>query len=347
VAFPGLRILPDVVRASALDAAELPTANVDRYGRTIDYLRISITDRCNLRCIYCMPEEGVPLTPKSELLSFEEHWRVAGAARRIGFTKFRVTGGEPLVVKDVVNFLRGLRQATAGATLCLTTNGVFLRDLVDDIRAAGVDRINISLDTLDRDRFRELTRRDALDEVLAALRRATEAGFERVKVNAVVVPGVNEDALVPLAGLAQTHDIDVRFIEEMPLDGHADRGFLGAAEMARRIGEVFPLVRATPDDARASAQLAYTSPALRGRIAFIAPRSQKFCQSCHRMRLTPHGELKGCLLSEGTLDLRSSLRAGASDTELELLLRYAIGIKPLEYKDERYGLDRPMSAIGG
>ncbi len=344
---PRLRLAPDVVMPADLDRALLADGNVDRLGRRVDYMRISITDRCNLRCVYCMPEEGVRLSPKDELLSFEEIWRVAGSAHELGFTKFRVTGGEPLVVKNVLVFLQGLRRATGDATLCLTTNGTLLGHYIDDLRDIGVSRINISLDTLDPVRFRRLTRRDGLDTVLAAIERAACAGFARVKVNAVIVPGVNDDDLVALAGLAQRLPIDVRFIEQMPLDGEVDGGFMGADDMLARIGAVYPLSRSEPDDGRQAAQLMFGSPMLRGRIGVIAPRSKKFCASCNRLRLTPSGELKGCLLSEGTLDLRAALRAGVDDQGLATLLRYAIGIKPAEYKDERYGLDRSMSAIGG
>ncbi len=342
-----LRVLPDTVRPRDLEGASLPSGNVDRFGRTIDYLRISITDRCNLRCVYCMPEEGVPLGPKDELLTFEEIWRIAAAARGLGFEKFRVTGGEPLVRKDAIELLRGLKARIGDATLALTSNGTLLHDRVDEVRAAGVDRLNISLDTLDPDRFFTLARRPGLELVLAAMERALLAGFERVKLNAVIVPGVNEDDLLPLAELARTRRLDVRFIEQMPLDGHPDGGFLGAEEMARRLGAAFGLSARDPDDARDAAQLVYTAPGWHGRVALIAPRSRKFCQGCNRLRLTPSGELKGCLLSEGTLDLRTPLREGLSDGELSMLLRYAIGIKPREYDDSRYGLDRAMSAIGG
>ncbi|HSI04057.1 MAG: GTP 3',8-cyclase MoaA [Myxococcota bacterium] len=344
---PRLRLAPEVVTPAMLDAALLADGNVDRLGRRIDYMRISITDRCNLRCVYCMPEEGVRLSPKDELLSFEEIWRVAGAAHELGFTKFRVTGGEPLVVRNVLVFLQGLRRVTGDATLCLTTNGTLLDQYIDDLRDIGISRINVSLDTLDPVRFKRLARRDGLDTVLAAIERAAFAGFARVKVNAVIVPGVNDDDLVPLAGLAEKLPIDVRFIEQMPIDGEVDGGFLGADEMLARIGDAYPLSRSDPDDSRQAAQLMYESPRLRGRIGVIAPRSKKFCASCNRLRLTPNGELKGCLLSEGTLDLRDALRAGVDDQGLATLLRYAIGIKPAEYKDERYGLDRSMSAIGG
>jgi cyclic pyranopterin phosphate synthase len=336
-----------VIAADSIDASRLASGNVDRLGRRIDYLRISITDRCNLRCVYCMPEEGLPLQPRDELLSFEEIWRVAGAAWALGFRKFRVTGGEPLVVKNVLVFLQGLRRATGDATLCLTTNGTLLGRYLGDLRDIGIARLNISLDTLDPVRFQKLARRDGLAEVLDALERAAHAGFERVKVNAVIVPGVNEVDLLPLAGLAERLPVDVRFIEQMPLDGEIDGGFLGAETMLARISEVYPLTQTAPDDGRQAAQLMYTSPRFRGRIGVIAPRSKKFCASCNRMRLTPAGELKGCLLSEGTLDIKSALRGGIDDTGLTTLLRYAIGIKPAEYRDERYGLDRSMSAIGG
>lgn len=347
MAHPRLRLAPDVVDPSSIDRTRLSRGNIDPLGRRIDYMRISITDRCNLRCVYCMPEEGVQLAPRAELLSFEEIWRVAEAAHGLGFRKFRVTGGEPLIVKNVLVFLQGLRRVTGDATLCLTTNGTMLGEYLDDLRTIGITRLNVSLDTLDPVRFRELTRRDGLQDVLSAIERACASGFESVKVNAVIVPGVNEVDILPLAELARELPIDVRFIEQMPLDGQKDGGFLGADEILRRIGQVHPLEQTAPRDARQAAQLMYAASEFKGRIGVIAPRSQKFCASCNRMRLTPQGELKGCLLSEGTLDIKTALRDGVSDAGLTDLLRYAIGIKPAEYKDERYGLDRSMSAIGG
>ncbi len=345
--YPGLRILPTTVRPEDLRGASLPRTNVDALGRRIDYMRVSITDRCNLRCVYCMPEEGVQLQPKNELLSFEEICRVVRSATDIGFKKFRVTGGEPLVVKGALDFLRQMRDATEGATLCLTSNGTVLADVIDEVHAIGVDRLNLSLDTLDSARFEALTRRKGLERVLYALDRALELGFERVKINAVIVPGVNEEDLLPLVGLAETRDIDVRFIEQMPLDGQVDHGFMGADEMTRKIAERYPLTAEVPADRRQAAQLMFSSTALRGKVGIIAPRSKKFCASCNRMRLTSSGELKGCLLSEGTLDLKTTLREGVSDEDLRRMLYYAIGIKPAEYNDQAYGLDRSMSAIGG
>ena len=347
VTHPKLRLVPEVTTPTSIDPSRLAEGNVDRLGRRIDYMRIAITDRCNLRCIYCMPEEGVRLQPTHELLAFEEIWRVAGTAYGLGFRKFRVTGGEPLVVKNILVFLQGLRRVTGNATLCLTTNGTLLGPHLDELRDIGIARLNISLDTLDPARFTQLTRRSGLNDVLHAIERAAYAGFERVSVNAVIVPGVGDQDLTPLAALAERLPVDVRFIEQMPLDGHVDGGFLGADAMVARIGKVYPLTQIAPDDNRQAAQLMYTSPRLRGRIGIIAPRSKKFCISCNRMRLTSTGELKGCLLSEGTLDIKSALRSGIDDTELTTLLRYAIGIKPAEYNDASYGLDRSMSAIGG
>ncbi|MEE8408251.1 MAG: GTP 3',8-cyclase MoaA [Myxococcota bacterium] len=344
---PRLQMIPQTVMPTDLAGLSLPERNVDRFGRTIDYLRISLTDRCDLRCLYCMPEEGVQLAPRAELLTFEETCRVAASARRLGFRKFRLTGGEPLVVKDALVFIRRLREATEGAILAMTTNGIRLADNAAELRAIGVERLNISLDTLDRERFRQLTRRDELHRVLAGIDRALEVGFHRIKVNAVIVPGVNEQDLLPLVGLAKDRPIDVRFIEEMPLNGEPDRGFIGADEMLRRISTAYPLEPIEPEDSRQAAQLMYRSPELKGLIGIVAPRSQKFCSTCNRLRLTPNGELKGCLLSDGTLDIRAALRAGITDVDLDGLLRYAIGIKPLEYRAERYGIDRSMSAIGG
>lgn len=347
MSYPGLRILPTTIRPTDLVGTELPETNVDGFGRRIDYLRISVTDRCNLRCVYCMPEEGVPLQPRAELLTFDEMCRVAKAAADVGFRKFRVTGGEPLIVKGAVEFLRTLRTVIGDGELCLTSNGTRLADVIDEVYAAGVNRLNISLDTVNPERFRRLTRRDGLQRVLHSIDRALELGFDRVKVNAVIVPGVNEDDLLPMVSLAEDRDIDIRFIEQMPLDGQRDSGFIGADEMVRRIGNCYPLSSAIPEDSRQAAQLIFNSDALRGRVGIIAPRSRKFCANCNRMRLTSSGELKGCLLSEGTLDIKTSLRDGVTDTELRTLMYYAIGIKPDEYRDDRYGLDRSMSAIGG
>jgi cyclic pyranopterin phosphate synthase len=346
MAYPRLRILPTTLRPGDLKGLAVADGNIDRFGRRIDYMRISLTDRCNLRCVYCMPAEGVPLAPKDALLRPDEIVRVAGAARALGFRKFRLTGGEPLVVRDIVPLVARLREATQGARLGLTTNAARLAALAAPLRAAGLESVNISLDTLRPERFLALTRRNELAAVLAGLDAAL-ACFPRVKLNCVVVPGVNDDELESLAALAADRPLQVRFIEAMPLDGEADGGFLGADAIVARLGQAFSLVPVAPEDPRDAAQRLFAAPGWTGAVGVIAPRSQKFCAACNRLRLTPHGELKGCLLSEGTVDLRTPLRDGLTDAELDTLLRYAIGVKPLAYRDERYGLDRPMSAIGG
>lgn len=350
MAYAGLRVLPTAITAAELTGLPKAQGNLDAFGRRIDYLRISITDRCNLRCVYCMPAEGAKLAPQDELLTFPEIARVAAAARRLGFVKFRISGGEPLVVRGVLEGVALLRQATGDSVLALSTNGMRLVELARPLRQAGISRVNISLDTLRPERFAALTRRQGLGDVLGGIEAALGAGFERVKLNVVIVRGINDDELTDLASLAQRWPVDVRFIEQMPLgrnDGPSDGGYLGAASMLETLRQSWPLTPVAGVDVRDAAASLYTAPGLRGRLGLIAPRSQKFCANCNRLRLTPHGELKGCLLSEGTVDIRQALRAGLSDVQMEDLLRYAIGIKPLEYRDQHYGLDRPMSAIGG
>ncbi|MBI5510210.1 MAG: GTP 3',8-cyclase MoaA [Deltaproteobacteria bacterium] len=333
--------------AHALLPVDAAAAKADRFGRRIDYLRIAITDRCSLRCVYCMPEAGVPLRPRGELLSFEELWQVAASARRLRFAKFRVTGGEPLEVKDVVGLVTGLRQRTVGATLAITTNGLRLAELADGLRQAGVDLVNVSLDTLRPERYAQITRRDGLARVLAGLDRALQAGFPRVKVNAVIIKGVNDDEVADLAGLAKARPIDVRFIERLPLAGAVERGFVGADLIRKRIDAVYPLEAVAPDDPRQAAQQMFASAALQGQIGIVAARSNKFCACCNRLRLTPMGELKGCLLQKGTIDLRPALRAGISDAALDDLFCQAIGLKPKEYPEETFDLGASMRSVGG
>lgn len=320
--------------------------NRDAYGRRVDYLRISITDRCNLRCVYCMPEEGVTLAAQATLLSFTEIWRVARAAHAIGFRKFRITGGEPLVVRDVVAFVRGLKAAVGDSVVALTTNAVRLAPLAAALRQAGVQRVNISLDTLQPTRFASLCRRDQWAEAWGGLQAALQAGFERVKINVVVVAGINDDEVLDLAKLAEQFPVDVRFIEHMPSIASAC-DFVTAAALVARLRQVYDLCQVTPADLRQAAALVYTAPGLQGTLGVIAPRSRKFCAQCNRLRLTPGGELKGCLLTPGGIQLRDALRGGVSDAELQKLLAFAVGNKPWAYDDAHYGLDRSMSALGG
>jgi cyclic pyranopterin phosphate synthase len=321
-------------------------ANRDAFGRQVDYLRLSLTDRCNLRCTYCMPAEGVALQPRDQLLTFEEIWRVAAAAQALGFQKFRITGGEPLVVRDIVRFVSGLRAVVGSSKIAMTTNAVRLAPLARPLREAGLQLLNISCDTLQADRFARIARRSHLEDMLQGIDAALAAGFERVKLNVVVMPGVNDDELVALAGFAERFDVDVRFIEAMPQMGEA-RAFVAAETMLDKLREAYDLSEVPPKDARQAARMVYTAPGLLGSLAFIAPLTHKFCAQCNRMRLTPYGELKGCLLTPGGMGLRDTLRSGISDTNLQLLIGSAILHKPWAYDDDHHGLDRSMSAIGG
>ncbi len=321
-------------------------ANYDAFNRRVDYLRLSLTDRCNLRCTYCMPAEGITLQPREQLLTFAEIWRVAAAARTLGFGKFRITGGEPLVVRDILLFVRGLRAAVGAGKIAMTTNAVRLAPLAHALREAGLQLLNISCDTLRPERFVSIARRAHLDDVLAGIDAALKAGFERVRINAVILPGVNDDELIDLAGFAERHAVQVRFIEAMPQMGEA-RVFVDADAMLARLRQKYDLQEVPPEHPSQAARMVYTAPNLQGSLAFIAPLSHKFCAQCNRMRLTPNGELKGCLLTPGGTDLRAALRRGISDAALQALISAALGQKPWAYDDASHGLDRSMSAIGG
>ena len=320
--------LPVVTAAPrALDAADLglsaqgdarAAGMFDRYGRAHSYLRISIIEKCNLRCRYCMPEEGVPLLPKDDLLSFEEIERLAGLFVRLGVRKIRVTGGEPLVRRGVDDLIARLGKLKASGLqrLAMTSNALLLREHIPALLAAGLDAVNLSLDTLRPDRFKAITLRDGCEETIAAIRAAAAAGFEKVKVNAVVMAGVNDDEIVDLAmAFARDLPIDVRYIEYMPFEGNhwgeALKMFPAAAIRAR-LEERLQLVPAGFDETAAM----YGVPGFAGRIGIISSMTEPFCGTCSRTRLTADGHFRWCLLDEGEVDLRGPLRAGASEAEL-------------------------------
>ena len=324
---------------------------VDRYGRVATDLRVSLTDRCNLRCTYCMPAEGLRWLPKPELLTDDELVRLVGVAVGLGVTEVRLTGGEPLVRPGVVEIVRRLAELRPRPDLSLTTNGLGLARLAAPLRAAGLDRVNVSLDTVDRDRYAALTRRDRLPDVLAGLRAATAAGLEPVKVNAVLMRGVNDDDAVDLLRFCLEHGYRLRFIEQMPLDPqHAwdRRRMLTAEEILDRLREVWTL---TPGEDRGSSPaetwLVDGGPATVGVIGSV---TRPFCGSCDRVRLTADGQVRNCLFAREEADLRSALRAGASDAGLAARFRTAMAGKRAGHGiDDPAFLqpDRPMSAIGG
>jgi cyclic pyranopterin phosphate synthase len=324
----------------------------DGHGRRIEDVRVSVTDRCNFRCQYCMPADGLPWLERDSVLSFEEIERVVGLLAAMGVRDVRLTGGEPLVRREFPRLAAMLRRVAGVRELSLTTNGYLLERDAAALVAAGIDRFNVSVDSLQRDRFFAMTRRDALPRVLAGLRAlAAFPEAQPIKVNAVAMRGFTESEVLPFARFAREHPYEVRFIEFMPLD--ADRKWtedqvLTGEEIRAAIGAVFPL---EPEEREPGATArTYRFLDGRGRIGFINPVSEPFCDDCNRIRLTAEGRLRTCLFSHGETDLREPLRAGASDAELESIVREAVWRKELKHRVGEPGFVAParsMSAIGG
>ncbi|MGD0360564.1 MAG: GTP 3',8-cyclase MoaA [Bryobacteraceae bacterium] len=332
-----------------MDASPL----IDQYGRIHTNLRISVTDRCNVRCFYCMPEEGVKFVPRDEILSFEEIERFARIAVGLGVDKVRVTGGEPLVRKDLPVLIRRLAAIPGLHDLALTTNAVLLAELAEPLYEAGLRRLNVHLDTLDRERFRQISRRDELDKVLEGIAVAKRIGFGPIKLNAVAVKNLIEPDLAPLARYGREHGFEVRFIEFMPLDAQHlwDRGkVLLAADIIETLSrEIAPLVPIADADPRAPA-LEYRFADGIGRVGFIASVSRPFCLNCNRLRLTADGKLRYCLFAIEEDDVKGMLRAGAPDAEIAALIRRNVAGKWAghEINSSRFvAPPRPMYAIGG
>ena len=331
-------------------------ALVDPFGRRVRDLRISVTDRCNLRCRYCMPAEGLEWLPRSDLLSFEEITRVARVCvERFGFGSIRLTGGEPTVrahLDRLVAALAGLRSPAGDPVdLALTTNGTSLALIAADLRRAGLRRVNISLDSLRRERFLQLTRRDALESVLEGIDAALAAGFEPVKVNCVLVRGVNDDEVVEFAAFGRERGIVVRFIEFMPLD--ADRAWsddqvVPAAQIVDAVGAVWPLEPVGGRGASPAERFRYRDGA--GEIGVIGSVTSSFCGDCDRVRLTAEGMFRNCLFAVDETDLRAVLRQGGSDDDLAAAIVADVGHKWAGHSIGQVTFlrpDRSMSQIGG
>ena len=331
---------------------------IDSFGRRHNNLRISVTDRCNIRCFYCMPATDVQFMPRDELLTFEEIERCATIAARLGVNKLRLTGGEPLVRQQLSKLVEKLAAIEGIQDLGLTTNGILLADQAPDLYAAGLRRINISLDALDPVKFREVTRRDGYERVLEGIQAARDVGFDPIKINAVSIRGLTEDQAVPFAQLARESGIEVRFIEFMPLDAEnaweRDKVLFAADIRARLEAELGPLVPRDQPDPTAPA-VDYEFADGRGRIGFIASVSQPFCASCNRFRLTADGKLRNCLFSLEETDIKSLLRhPGTDDAKIDRDIERAIR-ESLRDKTEGHEIntsrfiqpDRPMYSIGG
>ena len=330
----------------------LVTPLVDTFGRLHDNLRVSVTDRCNIRCFYCMPETGVRFEDRAEILSFEEIERLVRVAVGLGIRKLRVTGGEPLVRHELPALIRRLAAIPGIEDLALTTNGVLLEQLAQPLYDAGLRRLNVHLDTLDRARFERITRRDELERVLRGLEAARRAGFG-IKLNAVAVKNLVEPDIVPLARYAREHGFEVRYIEFMPLDAQNlwDRGkVLLADDILALLGrEIAPLAAVPDADPRAPA-LRYAYADGGGMVGFIAPVSRPFCMNCNRLRLTADGKLRYCLFAIEEDDVKTPMRSGASDEQLGALIRRNVAGKweGHEINSAKFvAPPRPMYSIGG
>jgi cyclic pyranopterin phosphate synthase len=323
----------------------------DAYGRRIDYLRISLTDRCNMRCVYCMPATGAQFMMKPELLTTNELLLVVRAAAAAGFRKIRLTGGEPSLRSDLVDLVREMKATGGIEHIAMTTNALMLKKQARALKDAGLDRVNISIDSLDPQKFRQLTRGGNLERVWEGIQEAEAVGLRPIKLNAVIVRGLNDDEVVRLAELTLDMPWEMRFIEVMPLTGVADvanDGVVKTEELIAKIAAVHGAMEhlglAASDSARR-----YRIPGAKGRLGFISAVSDPFCATCNRMRLTADGKLHLCLLRDDEVDLRAALRSGASVQEIEQIIRHAVAIKPWGHGLPEGVLPtvRGMSALGG
>ncbi|MCS7210961.1 MAG: GTP 3',8-cyclase MoaA [Chloroherpetonaceae bacterium] len=332
-----------------------PTATlIDNHGRPITYIRMSVTDRCNLRCLYCMPAGGIDFLPQSETLSYAELLRLARLFASLGICKFRITGGEPFVRTGLIDFLEGLAAVSGIEEISITTNGVLTAPFVRDLKRIGISSINLSLDTLRRERFKTITRRDEFENVMKTFYALLEYEIP-TKINVVVTEGVNTDEIVPLALLSRDYPVSVRFIEEMPFNGTGKETPVltwNYAKILAVLKEAFPSLSKLPD-APFSTSMNYAIEGHLGTVGIIAAYSRTFCGTCNRLRLTPKGEIHTCLYDNRGYDIKTPMRQGASNIELEALIRKAVSER---YKDgyeaeaNRIGhipVRESMSTIGG
>lgn len=325
----------------------------DRKNRSIDYLRISVIDRCNLRCVYCMPEEGITCLEEKELLTFDEIIRVCTSAAKLGIKKIKLTGGEPLVRKNFVGLVRQIKGVEGIEEITLTTNGLLLEEKLDDLIEAGITAINISLDTLDAEHFKGITKVDGFDKVLKAIKKAANSSLKSVKVNALVAKHLNEEWICKLARLAEYDQINVRFIELMPIGLGKQFERISKEEVLEKLEEEFGVLKPYEECLGNGPAKYWEIEGFKGKIGFISAVSDCFCDACNRVRLTADGFLKLCLHSKAGVDLRALLRNGVSDQDLMLTISEAIKVKPekhyfeeiVEKIDEQE--DKMMAQIGG
>ena len=326
---------------------------IDSFGRVHTNLRISVTDRCNIRCFYCMPDNDVQFKPREELLSFEEIARFARVASRLGVDRLRITGGEPLVREDLPTLIRRLGDIPGIRDIALTTNGILLDKYAESLKAAGLQRVNISLDTMHESTFRQIARRDGLDRVLDGIAAAQRVGFEKIRLNAIAIQGLTEPEIVPLAEFSRQRNLELRFIEFMPLDAdgqwQSDQVLSGQrirAILEAAFGDLVPVQREDPSQPAIDYRFADQG----GRIGFINPVTQPFCSDCNRLRLTSEGQVRNCLFSVEEWDARKLMRGDADDDQLAQLLLDSVAAKLAGHginTDQFVKPQRAMYQIGG
>lgn len=303
---------------------------IDNHGRTINYLRLAVTDRCNLRCFYCMPEQGIDWLSRKELMSYEEMLQISSTLTKMGVEKIRITGGEPFARKNFIDFLSQLSEVEGLNELTLTTNGVLTAPYIPTLKKLGVRSVNLSLDTLDRDRFYAITRRDELPKVLHTLEQLLAHDIE-VKINAVVMNGRNTQDIIPLAELTKDLPVSVRYIEEMPFNGNGTYEGLtwDHLKILDTLKQEYPDIQKIPD-ALYSTSYNYKIPNHKGTVGIIAAYTRSFCGSCNRIRITPQGDLKTCLYAESGLNVKDILRAGSTEEALQQNILNAINNKAID-----------------
>lgn len=326
----------------------------DNHGRKIDYVRLAVTDRCNLRCFYCMPEQGINYVKREQLLSYEEMTRLMYLLADMGIKKVRITGGEPFLRKDMMHFLETLSQIEGIEKINITTNGTLTAPLVPKLKEMGIGTINLSLDTLDKERFFKITRRDQYEQVMETFHALIEHGI-KTKLNAVVMERQNIEDIIPMVALTQKHDVSVRFIEEMPFNGEGSHYPVlnwNHRKILAHIKEAYPDLEKLPDPPNATATH-YQVPGYQGNIGIIAAYSRTFCGTCNRIRITPKGMLKTCLYDKGVFNIRDIMRAGATNEHLRDTFLSALSNRAKDgwEAEKRRGFNLPvnesMATIGG
>jgi cyclic pyranopterin phosphate synthase len=326
----------------------------DNHGRLVNYVRIAVTDRCNLRCFYCMPEQGIQYVDRHELLSYDELLRLVRILVGLGVDKVRITGGEPFVRRDMMHLLREMSRIAGIRQINLTTNGTTTAPHIPELKALGIHSVNLSLDTIDRERFFQITRRDVFPQVMETLEALLHHGI-RTKINAVVMEGQNTEDLIPLAEFTRDKPVDVRFIEEMPFNGEGSHYPVLTWDHRRileHLRSAFPTIEKIPDPPH-STSYNYRIPGFQGTVGIIAAYSRTFCGTCNRLRITPQGGLKTCLYDNGIFNIKQIMRAGASDAQVKEAFLQALGNRAKDgweaEKNRNFGLPvtESMATIGG